>query len=108
VIRENLRLAECPSLGQPITPCDPKSAGGVVVLPLPPFWLVMAKVRISSPYPLVTSLPFPEWRFSTPYGGLPVSKTVWYGRPSWYRRRMISIFLTSSVSPAAAAKSRAF
>ena len=27
VIRENIRLAECPSFGQPITLYDPKSAG---------------------------------------------------------------------------------
>jgi len=27
VIRENIRLAECPSFGQPITQYDPKSAG---------------------------------------------------------------------------------
>jgi chromosome partitioning protein len=27
VIRENVRLAECPSFGQPITQYDPKSAG---------------------------------------------------------------------------------
>jgi len=29
VIRENIRLAECPSFGQPITQYDPKSAGAV-------------------------------------------------------------------------------
>ena len=27
VIRENIRLAECPSFGQPITQYDPRSAG---------------------------------------------------------------------------------
>jgi chromosome partitioning protein len=27
VIRENIRLAECPSFGQPITRYEPKSAG---------------------------------------------------------------------------------
>ena len=29
VIRENIRLAECPSFGQPITQYDPKCAGSV-------------------------------------------------------------------------------